>query len=173
LAVGQGSPLACKDSHTTFLDLAVRQHSSSIAIFEVIMSTPSMIWANEDSTAVRVLSPLVEIEHIVPWPTEDEPSWLQSIIAEALEGGEVIAPYEAPADPALTKVSKADVWRRLTDQEAEEVDSALQAAPLRLRRIFEAAQYLDVNDDDYPEIRTAIVTALSEKRADEVLQPTY
>lgn len=137
------------------------------------MSTSSLIWANEDSTAVRVSSPLVEIEHIVPWPTEDDPSWLQSIVAEALEGGEVIAPYEAPTPPALTKISKADVWRRLSDQEAEKVDAALQASPLRLRRIFEAAQYLDVNDTDYPEIRAGVVTALGEKRAKEVLQPTY
>jgi len=51
----------------------------------------------------------------------------------------------------------------MTDQEAEEVDAALQAAPLRLRRIFEAAQFL----------RSGIAAALGESRADEVLAPTY
>ncbi|OJV11769.1 MAG: hypothetical protein BGO20_09550 [Bosea sp. 67-29] len=61
----------------------------------------------------------------------------------------------------------------MTDQEAEEVDAALQAAPLRLRRIFEAAQFLSQNDDDYPALRSGIAAALGESRADEVLAPTY
>lgn len=79
-----------------------------------------------------------------------------------------------PIPPAiLTRTAKADVWRRLTDEEAEVLDAALLAAPLRLRRIFEAAQYLDTADADYPALRAGIVAALGETRANEVLTPTY
>lgn len=78
-----------------------------------------------------------------------------------------------PPAPVLTKVAKADLWRRLTEPEAVTLDAALQAAPLRLRRVFEAAQYLDTTDEDYPALRAGIVGALGEARANEVLAPTY
>lgn len=92
---------------------------------------------------------------------------------EILASGEAVAPYEPPPAPILTRIAKADLWRRLTEPEAETLDAALQAAPLRLRRIFEAAQYLDTTDEDYPALRAGIVAALGEARADEVLAPTY
>ncbi len=137
------------------------------------MTKPSMSWADETNSTVRVYPPLVEIEQIVPWPTEDESSWLQTLIADALEAGETIAPYESGPAPNLTRISKADLWRRLTDEEAELLDAALQAAPVRLRRVFEAAQYMDVNDPDYAALRSGIVEALGAVRAEEVLRPTY
>lgn len=94
--------------------------------------------------------------------------------ARRWQGGEVV-PYERPVPPppVLTRIAKADVWRRLTEPEAVTLDAALQTAPLRLRRIFEAAQYLDTTDEDYPALRAGIVGALGEARADEVLAPTY
>lgn len=87
--------------------------------------------------------------------------------------GGVITPYVAPPAPVFTRIPKAEVWRRLTDEEAETVDAALQAAPLRLRRVFESAQFLDTDDADYPALRAGVVAALGEQRADEVLAPTY
>lgn len=88
-------------------------------------------------------------------------------------GGEVIAPFQPATAPALTRIAKADIWRRLTDEAAETLHTALLSAPLRLRLIFEAAQYLDTADDDYPALRAGIVAALGETSADEVLAPTY
>lgn len=105
----------------------------------------------------------------------DEPLWTQAQ-SRAAEMGEELGfePPPVPIDlPPLTRTAKADVWRRLTDQEAEALDAALLAAPLRLRRIFESAQYLDTTDADYPALRAGIVAALGEPRADEVLEPTY
>lgn len=81
----------------------------------------------------------------------------------------VLGPLCGASPNPSTRIAKADVWRRLNDEEAEAVDAALQAAPLRLRRIFEAAQYLDTTDADYPALRAGIVAALGESRADEVL----
>lgn len=91
----------------------------------------------------------------------------------ALATGLAIAPYAAPPAPVFTRIPKAEVWRRLTDEEAEAVDAALQAAPLRLRRVFEAAQFLDTADADYPALRAGVEAALGATRADEVLAPTY
>jgi hypothetical protein len=77
-----------------------------------------------------------------------------------------------PPARTLTRLPKADLWRRATDVEASALNAALAAAPLRLQRIFEAAQYLDTTDADYPALRTGVVAALGEARAVEVLSPT-
>jgi hypothetical protein len=70
-----------------------------------------------------------------------------------------------------TKLSKAELWRRCTDEEAESLAFALSQAPFRLRLIFEAAQYLDTTDADYPALRAGVVAAVGEARADELLKP--
>lgn len=72
----------------------------------------------------------------------------------------------------LTRLPKADLWRRLTDAESAALDAALATAPIRLRRIYEAAAYLDTTDADYPALRSVIVAALGPPRAAEILAPT-
>lgn len=79
----------------------------------------------------------------------------------------------APEPPIKTRLPKAELWRRLDEAEAELLDAALNAAPVQLRRIYEAATHLDTADPDYPKLRAGIVAALGEARADEVLEPTY
>lgn len=114
-----------------------------------------------------------EIDYSTRWPVERRLLEVRpprdDLAGKVWDGADFVAP---PA-PALTKIAKADLWRRLTELEAVTLDAALQAAPLRLRRIFEAAQYLDTADEDYPALRAGIVAALGETRADEVLAPTY
>lgn len=116
----------------------------------VTVEPPSFVegeWARWDSDAEAwVIEP-------VPEPTPD-PS----------------AP-ELPDPPPLSRLSKAELWRRLTEEEAELLGAALSAAPTRLRRIFEAAAYLDANDPDYPALKQGIVAALGDARANEVLLP--
>lgn len=82
-------------------------------------------------------------------------------------------PEEAELPPPEDRhiLSKATLWRRVTDAEAEAMDAALNSAPLRLRRLFEAAQYIDDRDADYPALRSGIVAALGADRAAEVLLP--
>lgn len=86
-------------------------------------------------------------------------------------GAVFTAPAEPPAEP-FRIIWKADVWRRCSADEAETLDGVLAQAPVRLRRIFEAAQYLDPADPDFPVIRDAVVLALGEARAAEVLAPS-
>ncbi len=75
--------------------------------------------------------------------------------------------------PTLPKrLSKATLWRRATDEEAEILDATLAAMPARMRRIFDGAGYLDHADDYFPDLRAGIAAALnSEERADELLEP--
>jgi hypothetical protein len=84
--------------------------------------------------------------------------------------GEAIRPPQSA--PVLSRLPKAELWRRVSDEEAEAMDAALSSAPLRLRRLFQAAQYLDTGDADYPMLRAGIVAAIGEERAVEVLAPT-
>lgn len=81
-------------------------------------------------------------------------------------------PAPVPA-PTLTKLYKATLWRRVSDEEAELLHGALAQAPFRLRLIFEAAQHLDTTDDDFPALRAGVVAALGEARADEILAPEF
>lgn len=83
------------------------------------------------------------------------------------------APPAPDASPSPTRLYKASLWRRLTDDEAVTLDAALSASPTRLRRIFDAAQFLDTADADFPALRFGIVAALGEQRAAEVLTPEF
>lgn len=109
--------------------------------------------------------------------TVDQPAPASHPLVEQIvrsHGGNfsISAAEDDPAQAAMTRLLKAELWRRLSDDEAEALDAALVAAPARLRRIYEAATYLDTTDADYPALRAGIVAALGEARADEVLSPT-
>lgn len=106
----------------------------------------------------------------------DEPLWSLARSKAMTMGLKLkLEPAPGPSDaeiPALTKLPKAELWRRCTDEEAEALADALSQAPLRLQMIFQAAQYLDTTDADYPALRAGVVAALGEERAGVVLAPT-
>ena len=108
--------------------------------------------------------------HVIPG---DEPLWSAAVERARILGRKLkLEPAPAAVEaPPRTTLSKADLWRRLTDDEADMLDAALSMAPTRLRRIFEAAQYLDTTDADYPALREGVIAALGEERADVVLTP--
>lgn len=76
-----------------------------------------------------------------------------------------------PAPPMRGIVWKTDIWRRATDEEAEAMDAALAAAPAKLRRLYNDAQYIEHSADEFPLLRAGIIAALggNEARADELL----
>lgn len=77
-----------------------------------------------------------------------------------------------PDPPTTYNISKADIYRRCTDEEAEALHAALLAAPIRLQGIFSGATMINTGDDYFPALRVGIVAALGETRADEVLAPS-
>lgn len=83
--------------------------------------------------------------------------------------------WETPASvPILTKLHKGELWRRLTEQEAIDLRTALDNHPsIRIQEIFKAVDYLDTNDVDYPTLKAGVVAVLGNDRAEEVLTPDH
>ncbi|MBB5765716.1 hypothetical protein ABEV34_11850 [Methylorubrum rhodesianum] len=75
----------------------------------------------------------------------------------------VLAAAGPTSQPSITY--KADLWRRCTDEEADAIDGALKAAPVRQRRLFEDAQYLDHADESFVFARAALSELFGEARA--------
>jgi|TARA_Y100000034_G_scaffold136486_1_gene213256 hypothetical protein len=78
--------------------------------------------------------------------------------------------YEAA--PVLTR--KDDVWDRCTEAEAELLMTTLDQAPAKLRGMWMDNPYISHSHDQFPTLRSAIVTVLggdtsAEERADELL----
>lgn len=73
----------------------------------------------------------------------------------------------SPAAPAIT--FKADIYRRCTNEEADAIETALNALPTRQRRLFEESQYLSHGDESYTALSTAAVELFGQERADELL----
>lgn len=90
---------------------------------------------------------------------EDAPEYLAFL--ESLAAG--VAP---------TVIYKADIWRRATDAEATTIDAALNAQPVRLRRMWQDSQTLATSDEMYPLVSAAFAQAFGSARAAELLEPT-
>lgn len=97
------------------------------------------------------------------WPRQDGEQTQAALNA-------VLMAYRPRVAPIIT--SKADLFRRATDAEAEMIDSALKAGSVRERLIFENAQYLDHADPLFETMRMALSGMFGADRADELLAPS-
>lgn len=62
------------------------------------------------------------------------------------------------------------IWMRMTDDEAEEFDSAISAAsPLRLRKAFNTATNLTSGSELFLFVRNILINIFDETRADEIV----
>ncbi|MBX5017510.1 hypothetical protein [Rhizobium lentis] len=75
-----------------------------------------------------------------------------------------------PAQGAYS-IGKSTPWRRMTDEEVDSVDAAMQAAPLKQRRIYEAASYISTDDELFGTLKSLLSAVLSPGRANELLAP--
>lgn len=69
-------------------------------------------------------------------------------------------------------ISKDAIWRRATDAEAEQMEAALQAQPVRLRRIYEGATFISTEDELFGVLEAALVQLFGAERAAQLLEPT-
>ena len=86
-----------------------------------------------------------------------------------------VVTFEPPAtepDEHVAIVFPADLWRRATDEEAEAIDHAMGAQPLRIRRIFTSALEYRSDDDMWPLLMGAATQLFGEERAAELLAPS-
>lgn len=86
------------------------------------------------------------------------------------KAGTLAAAPPPPAPPQRT--DKADIWRRVTDAEAETIVAVLGQQTVRKQRLFNDAQYIDHSDELYAELLAGFVTAFGDARAAEILAPS-
>lgn len=95
------------------------------------------------------------------------------MIAEWEAEGNTIPPYVPDPEPEpITIVYPADLWRRVTNDEADVIAEAMQEQPLRLRKIFETAQVYRSDDELWPLLQGMAVQLFGETRASEILAPS-
>ena len=75
--------------------------------------------------------------------------------------------------------SKADIWRRATDAEAEVIDALLRdppcdlgLSPVKLRSLWDDATSIDLTEPLFETIRASAVQHFGEERADALLKPS-
>ena len=73
--------------------------------------------------------------------------------------------------PVNYRISKDAIWRRATDDEAEAMEQALAAQPIRIRRIYEGATHLQTGDELFALLEGAMVQLFGDDRARELLAP--
>jgi hypothetical protein len=93
--------------------------------------------------------------------------------ARRWEDGHVV-PFEPPPLPeAPVVLYPADLWRRTTDDEAEQIEGAMNAQSARLRNLFRTAQTYQSDDPLWPVLHEAAVQLFGEDRAAELLAPSF
>lgn len=103
------------------------------------------------------------------------PDGATRVTAEAFAAAHDAA-VRAAADTAAASLPrrtyKADIWRRATDAQAEEIEDLLASAPVRQRRLYEDATYLDHADPLFASLRAAIAERFDAATADALLAPS-
>ena len=67
---------------------------------------------------------------------------------------------------------KADVWRRSSAEQAAAIDTELTKLDVRMRRLWDDAQYLDHSTEEFTLLRTTMIGAFGQAEADRILAPS-
>ena len=120
---------------------------------------------------------------ILDWKTEnnsrrpDLPEDVSFRVVKDNGDGTCEVEITSPGWPPFT--SKADIWRRATDAEAEAIDALLRdpppdlgMSPVKLRRLWDDATSIDHTDPLFETIRAIAVQHFGEERAGALLKPS-
>ena len=88
------------------------------------------------------------------------------------DDAEVVAFLNPPAPEPVTIVYQVDLWSRMTDDEAEDVATAMNAQPLRIQNIFRAAGEYHSTHELWPLLQSVAVDLFGPDRAAELLAPS-
>lgn len=91
------------------------------------------------------------------------------MVAEWEAEGNVIPPYVEPEVDTVTILYPADLWRRVTDEEADAIGEAMGTQPFRLRKIFETASQYRSDDELWPLLVNIAESLFGKSRASEIL----
>lgn len=108
-----------------------------------------------------------DVEFTIP---DDLENRYRQMIAKWEKEGNKIEPYVPPEPeqnviivPALT------LWRRMTENEAEQVNEEMQTQPFRTRKIFETAANFRSDDELWPLLEQIATQLFGAERASELL----
>lgn len=77
-----------------------------------------------------------------------------------------------PALPAIVVLYPVDLWSRLTNTEAEQVEAAMATQPIRIQNIFKAASSYRSDHELWPLLSQVARQLFGEPRANEILAPS-
>lgn len=98
---------------------------------------------------------------------------LPTRITSEAELADVLQGYglAGPTVPTRYKIPKNLIFSRATDEEADGMDAAINAAGARLRRIYEGATHIDTADPLFALLQATLSQIVGEARAAELLAP--
>ena len=117
----------------------------------------------------------VEIEHPalgwVPFTASpDDISEEGRELYQAVVAAGDIAPYVPPELPQLPSVLyPVDLWSRMTDAEADQVEAAMATQPVRIQNIFKYASSYRSDHELWPLLDTMATSLFGAERAAEIL----
>lgn len=95
------------------------------------------------------------------------------------EGTSIVEVVQPPPVPRPVYTRKIDIWSRATDEQAEALQAALNASPVRLQQIFAAADWIlhDTADPPsanpfWPPLVNVITSAVGAEETARLLAPT-
>lgn len=88
------------------------------------------------------------------------------------EATEIVAFLNPPRPQIVTVVYSVDLWSRMTDAEADQVDAAMAGQPFRVRKIFESANSYRADHELWPLLVQIATTLFGEERAAQILAPS-
>lgn len=74
--------------------------------------------------------------------------------------------------PTSYTIPKTLPWRRMTEAEAETMETAMRGASAKLRQIYAAATELNTADEFWPVLEQLLASQFGEERASELLAAT-
>jgi hypothetical protein len=140
---------------------------------------PVIVWSQRPQNAPDDWMPEIVSQDINPAIPADaieitEAQWLEFIENAGLrrwEDGSVV-PYEPPAPPPMPIAIPVGVFfDRCTVLDADTIDEAMQAQPVKFRRAWQGATVFREDSDLWPVLRGVIVDLYGHERADELLAP--
>lgn len=82
-------------------------------------------------------------------------------------------PYEPPEEPEpIIIVYPVDLWSRMTDDEADQVEGVMASQSVRIQNIFKSASSYRSDHELWPLLVSVATTLFGEQRADEILAPS-
>ena len=78
----------------------------------------------------------------------------------------------SPAPPAVVVLYPVDLWSRLTDAEAEQVEAVMGTQPVRIQNIFKAASSYRSDNELWPLLESVATSLFGSTRAADILAPS-